>query len=75
MSDEQPLIDLAPVITPQMAAAVQAQPEAPPSTTRRVPRRRSSPQQHRLGPAEQDQLKAMFPDYDTEVLRSRYPGG
>ena len=68
MSYEPPLIDLAPlVITPQMAAAVHAQQtEALPSIT---------PQTAAAAPAEEtggavDQLKGMFPDYDTEVLAS-----
>jgi hypothetical protein len=90
MSDEQPLIDLAPlVITPQMAAAVQAQqPEAPLSITPQMAaavqaQPAAAPQeQPAAAPQEQpaaapagtggavDQLKAMFPDYDTEVLSS-----
>ena len=74
MSDEQPLIDLAPlVITPQMAAAVQAQqPEAPLSITPQIAA--AVQEQPAAAPAGTggavDQLKAMFPDYDTEVLSS-----
>ena len=74
MSDEQPLIDLAPlVITPQMAAAVQAQqPEAPLSITPQIAA--VVQEQPAAAPAGTggavDQLKAMFPDYDTEVLSS-----
>ena len=76
MSDEQPLIDLAPlVISPQMAAAVQAQqPEAPLSTTPLVATPQAVQEQPAAAPAATggavDQLKAMFPDYDTEVLSS-----
>ena len=73
MSYEQPLIDLAPlVITPQIAAAVRAQePEAPLTIT---PQIAATVRAEEQPPAETggavDQLKAMFPDYDSEVLAS-----
>jgi len=73
MSYEPPLIDLAPlVITPQIAAAVRAQePEAPLTIT---PQIAATVRAEEQPPAETggavDQLKAMFPDYDSEVLAS-----
>jgi len=66
MADEPPLIDLAPlVITPQIAAAVRAQ--EPEVAVRAEEQPLTSPAE--TGGAV-DQLKAMFPDYDTEVLAS-----